>query len=601
MCLVKMIKRLFFAYLALIVLTVTAYAVSRVYTTPRDPETLYTTYLGSIRSFDPVSIADVISSDIAGHFYECLYNYKYGGRTDELIPQLAAAMPEVSADGLTYTFTIRPGIHFFDPQKQIWDDGVGPEVTAHDIVYSWKRMADFHSAAPSYSTVLQDNVVGLDEFRAYTEKTDEGKVDYDRPVEGLVAKDAHTLVVKLSRPVPNFVQLTAYLGLAATSRESVEKLAAKGQSLRERPIGTGPYGVIDYKPEQRIVLVANPAYRGRPDINPAEGAKLSATERLPHIQRIQFDYMPESLPPWYLFLQGRYDAMGIPKETFAQAITPERTLRPDFAARGINLKIDEDPGLYFLQFNMTDAVVGKNKALREAIALSIDRENFIRIYLNGRGIAGTGILPPDAPLYDKDYVGPFNRFDLAAAKLKVAEAKIAAGGKLPTLKLQMQDSDTDQRQYAEFLCAGFRAAGLDVKPEYNTYARYLEKLDAKEYQIAYGGWYPDYPDEKTYLRLFDATLAKPPGSNTTGYVNAVYQEKLERALVMPPSKERDALYLELAKIVDTDLPITPVFFPLRYRLRYDWVGNAKPPVFTQGFYAHWTLDTEKRRKALLGR
>lgn len=591
----RTIKYLFFAYLGLIVLAIGAYAVARSYRQPRDPQTFSTVFTVSLRSLEAAKVADVASSDITGHIYETLYNYKYGGAPDELIPQVAADFPSVSDDGLTYTIPIRRGIRFYDPQKTIWPDGVGPEITAHDVVFSWKRFADFNVAAPGYSSLLQDNIVGLDDFRSYTEKAGERNVDYDREVSGLKAIDDRTLQVTLTRPIPNFTQLIAGVPAAVISRDVIAKIG----TMRERPIGSGPYALIEYKNEQRIILERNPIYRGRPDVDGEGGKRLSPEERLPKIERILLEYAAEPLPAWHWFLKQRYDQMTIPKETFDAAITKGKELSPDLAARGIKLHKRDDAGLWYIQFNMTDPVIGKNPALRQAMSLAIDREKYIRVYRNGRGKPATSILPPDSPQYDPSYSSKWTKLDLDAARAKLKEAEAINGGPIPVLKLEMGATDTERRQVAEFFTQQWAQIGLRIEPSYNTYARFLDKMDSKTYQITYTGWSPDYPDAKTYLRLFDSTLAQPPGSNTFGYSNPTYQSILERSLTMKRSPERDVLYKQCRDILDDELPAIPIFYTTTYTLQYDWVGNVKTPWFTMGFYAYQTLDVEKRR-AMLG-
>jgi ABC-type transport system substrate-binding protein len=357
--------------------------------------------------------------------------------------------------------------------------------------------------------------------------------------------------------------------------------------------------MVEHRNEQRIVLQRNPVYRGRPDLTP--GDAISESERLPRIERIQWDYMLEPLPVWYLFLQGRYDISAIPKESFADVVTPQRTISPKYEAMGMRLRTRSDPGLFFYQFNLTNEVVGKNVALRRAVSLALDRETFVRVYRNGRALPGTGIFPPEVPLFDPNYVSKWSRYDPAAAREQVQEAIRIHGGPLPPIVLELPDSDTEMRQYAEFTVQACAEVGITIVPEYNSYARFLEKLDTKTYQFAWTGWYPDYPDEKTYLKLFDARLTKPPGSNTAGYVNPAYQALLEQAETMQRSPERDRLYLQMRDIIDDEVPVVSHYFPLVYSLRYDWVDNLKTANFTAGFMAHYTLDTAKRRKATLGR
>lgn len=587
------VKKLFFAYLSLLALAVIAYGVSRKFTPPRDKDTLYTIYNSTIRSMDPVKIADQPTSDIMGHVYETLYNYRFGGAVDEAFPQLAADFPKVSADGLTYTFPLRHGVRYYDPWGKAWPKDTVREVTAEDFVYSWKRFADANLKAPSFSTFLQGNVVGLDAFYDASAKPN-AVVDYNQPIEGLKAIDKYTFQVKLVSRIPNFVQYAAYMGLAPVPREAVEAYG----NLSQHPVGTGPYYLEDYRLDARIVLNANPYYRGKPDGNP--GDAIPEADRLPHIKRQRYDYAPEQLTAYYQFLQGGYDVLSVPTEAFAAAIDEKGNLRPALARKHIVLTKRTDLGLYYLQLNLTDKVIGKNLPLRQAMSLAIDRAEFIRVYLNGRGEVATGILPPDVPNFDPNYHVPFIRHDVDAARAKVREAVAVNGGPLPTFTLLMNGTSTLERQYAEFFCAQFREVGLGVTPEYNEYANVMDRIDKRAYQITLTGWAPDYPDEKTYLRLFDATLAPPPGSNASEYVNDEFQAALVPSLSMERSPRRDALYRKMRDLVDRDLPVIPLYYPLRFGLRYDWFGGFKNQLLNQGFFSYQTLDSDRRSKLIGG-
>jgi ABC-type transport system substrate-binding protein len=249
---------------------------------------------------------------------------------------------------------------------------------------------------------------------------------------------------------------------------------------------------------------------------------------------------------------------------------------------------------------MTDPIIGKNKPLRQAMSMAFDRDTFIKVYLNGRGAAGTGAFPPDAPLFDPKYCGKWNHFDLAQAKAKLAEAEKINGGPFPKLHIIMTDVDTTERQYGEYFKSQMARIGLVVEPECVTYDRFLERQDQKNFQMIWTGWAPDYPDERTYLALYDARLVKPPGSNTTGYVNAHFQDLFVKSESMLRSPQRDALYLQMRDIIDDDLPTFAIYYRLIYSLRFDWVGNVKDPLFNNMYNAHRTLDVNARRKALRG-
>src|SRR5687767_6013382 len=101
------VKWIFFGYLALVALVIVGIAVSFGMVPTRDPETLYLAYESNLKTLDPANIQDVPGSKVAGQVFETLYNYDYEQRPYVLIPELAADLPQVSADGLTVTIPIR--------------------------------------------------------------------------------------------------------------------------------------------------------------------------------------------------------------------------------------------------------------------------------------------------------------------------------------------------------------------------------------------------------------------------------------------------------------------------------------------------------------
>ena len=92
-----------------------------------------------VLSLDPADVGDSASHGVANEIFECLYQYHYLKRPYQLIPHLAADMPQISEDGLTYIIPIRKGLYFTD--DPCFENGKGKELTAHDVVYSWKRTA----------------------------------------------------------------------------------------------------------------------------------------------------------------------------------------------------------------------------------------------------------------------------------------------------------------------------------------------------------------------------------------------------------------------------------------------------------------------------
>src|SRR3989440_3089015 len=417
----RKVKWIFFIYIAIVSLLTVALGVSLKLHQPRDPQTLYNVYLANLKSLDPAVCNDTVGSAIIANVYECLYGYEYPVKPYKLYPQLAADMPKVSEDGKTYTIHLKKGVHFQDPEKLAFPTGVGPEMKASDVIHSWKRVANFHVASPNYSTIFQDKILGLDDFYAYTEQAKKNEVNYDRPVEGLQALDDYTIQIKLVRPAPQFRFQMAHGGASVVSRVADEYWSEKlkddpmATGLNKHCIGTGPYMMAENLEDQRIVFLANPSYRGRPDVDGY--ANLKPSERLPQIQRVQYDFFREQIPAWLLFQQKYYDILAnIPKESFNNVVNPDtQELWPALREKGIKLVKTPEASMYYFGFNANDSIVGKNKPLRQAMSMAHNREKYIRVYRNGRGIALNGPIPPGFETYDPNFKNPYTTFNLPAA------------------------------------------------------------------------------------------------------------------------------------------------------------------------------------------
>jgi len=120
---------------------------------------------GDFKGLDPIDAGDVESADQVCRVYEGLLEYAYLDRPYRAVPRLAEALPEVSADGLTYTFNIKSGVRFQD--DPCFPGGKGRELLAEDFVYSFKRLLDSKLQSQGY-WIFSDFVVGADEWMKKT-------------------------------------------------------------------------------------------------------------------------------------------------------------------------------------------------------------------------------------------------------------------------------------------------------------------------------------------------------------------------------------------------------------------------------------------------
>src|SRR5438094_2529024 len=165
---------------------------------------LRVTFQAAETGFDPVRVHDYYSGMIIEAIYDTLLTYDYLARPAKLVPQAAEAMPQVSADGRTYTLRIRKGITFAD---DLAFKGKKRELTAQDYAYSFRRFYDPKYRSP-YAFLFTGKIVGLDELAAQAKKS--GKFDYEAPVAGLQTPDRYTLVIRLKQPDVNFPYVLAF-------------------------------------------------------------------------------------------------------------------------------------------------------------------------------------------------------------------------------------------------------------------------------------------------------------------------------------------------------------------------------------------------------
>ena len=186
--------------------------------------------------FDPAQISDLYSSTLCANIFDALYEYEFLARPVRLRSNTAAALPEASADFKTFTIRVKPGIYFADDPAF---KGVKRELTAADYVYSIKRHFDPRWKSPTYTSLNNNRILGLDEVRQAALR-DKKPFDYDTQVEGLRALDRYTIQFKLAEPNPRFTdELSDPARTGAVAREVVELYGDRVMSTRSGRDRTG--------------------------------------------------------------------------------------------------------------------------------------------------------------------------------------------------------------------------------------------------------------------------------------------------------------------------------------------------------------------------
>ena len=569
--------------------------------TPRSEETEKTLKLvttAKVKGMDPIHSNDAASMREISKIYEGLLEYHYLVRPYILVPNLARAMPVVSADGVTYTFKIKKGIFFHG--SPAFPDGRGRELTARDFVYSIKRLADPKLQGRGW-WLLDEKIRGLNRWRdKYSELP---RTDYSEEVEGLKALDRYTLQFKLAKPFPQFLYALAMPFTFVVPREVVEHY---GKEFLNHPVGTGPFLLSVFRQQaNKIVYGKNPHYRAK--TFPCESsppykhiARAYCGKSLPLVEKIVVNIMVEPQPRWLNFLKGKIDYIGVPKDNFANTIPDAKNLSPQYAEKGIELVVAPSLDVTYIAFNH-DLKLFQNDLLRKAMSLAYDVHTFNKLFNNSTGLPAQSLLPPGIGAgYLKNYKNPYQGEggpeNLKRARELLARAGYPDGKGLPEITYDCPNSST-ARQEGEYFQKQMEQLGITVKVIQNTWPQLQKKIYARQIMTVGIGWQADYPDAENFLQLLYGSN-RPPGSNASGYNNPEFNKLFKKAAIMPDSPTRTALYQKLNKMAAEALPWIFRVHRQDYTLKHKWLKNYIPTDFEAGNGLYLDVDVETKKSYL---
>ena len=490
-------------------------------------------------------------------------------------------------------------------------------VQAADYVYQIKRLAHPRLHSPIFG-MMADKIVGLRELGEALEAAERrqpgGWLDLDAfPLAGVEVVDAHTWRIRIKGRYPQFLYWLAMPFFAPVPREvdrffSQPGMAEKNLSLDVWPVGSGPYFLSENQPNRRIVLRRNPNFHaetypcdGMPE-DVADGLLADCGQRLPFIDAAVFTREKEAIPYWNKFLQGYYDASGIGSDSFDQAVRIEVGgqvgLTEDMRAKGIRLLTSVRPSTFYMGFNLLDPVVGgldeKAAKLRQAISIAIDQEEYLSIFMNGRGIPGMSPLPPgifgyeDGPEGINPYVydwvdGKPQRKSLAEARRLLAEAgwphgRHAVSGEPLVLNLDTTSGGMGEKSRLDWLTRQFQKIDIQLVVRATDFNRFQDKLRKGAVQLYFLGWNADYPDPENFFFLLDGreSRVKSGGENSSNYANPEFDALFLAMKAMDNTPARLEIIRRMKRIVQHDAPWIFAFHPKTYTLTHAWLKNRKP-------------------------
>ena len=431
---------------------------------------------------------------------------------------------DVSADGKTYTFHLRPDSKYSD----------GALLTAHNYEYAWKRLAD-PELAGEYQFIGCDIIAGYSEYAATTCQgktlTETQALDLPalRDAMGVKAVDDNTLEIRLVHPAPYFLSIAALWVGVPTLEENANDLDGLAGAVPSAYVGNGPFMLVQHDHEEKAIFEANPNYQG-----PLGPVKLKAVE---------FTFINESAVAFQAYRNGELDVSSVVAEDLS-ALESD----PDLSKQIVDL-----PGncTFYLAFNNARAPFD-NQKVRQAFAQAFDREAWVRDVLQGLGAPTQTFIPPGFPGYEQ---GDQWAFDPAKAKATLAEAGFPNGQGLPPITLTFSASARNQVRYEWIAKQIEQNLGVDVTldPADPTAYTALVKDPATHPQLIVLGWCADFPDPQNWL----TAVFKSNGSvaRRISWGNKEFDDLVTQADVEPDAAKRAELYSRAQKLLIQETPV----------------------------------------------
>ena len=435
----------------------------------------------------------------------------------EPAPDIAASMPTVSADNLTYTFKLREDVKFQD----------GRPVKAADFKYSWEREADPSTNSPTAATYLGD-IVGVKDKLA-------GKANQ---VSGVKVIDDYTLQVTIVSPESYFLYKLTFPTAFVVDENNVKS----GQNWWQKPNGTGPFKLSQWVQNTSLTLEKNDLYYG-------EKAKIG---------QVKFTYN-SNYSDMDLYELGQIDVTGASLLYYDKIMDKSEPFYND-------LSVSPELSLDYIGFNCSQPPFDDIN-VRRAFSMAIDKDKIINLSYRDMLQKAGGILPPGMPGYNQNLVGL--NYDVTQAKALIASSKYGSTDKLPPIVLTITGEGGGAGPLLQALVYQWKQnLGVDIK------IRQIDPLlSASDFgqevdQMYYFGWIADYPHPQDFL---DVLFRSNSDYNYGRYSNSAVDALIQQANQTLDQGQSFTLYQQAEQKIVDDAACIPLSFGKSYTLVKQYV------------------------------
>lgn len=437
---------------------------------------------------DPSLVTDLISAQSLANTMEGLY--RYSGQN--LKPALSTKIVKPTNNGLTYTFPLRKNAQ--------WSNG--DPITAQDFVFAWRRSVD--PKTKSQYAYIYEGVANAKDISANK-----------KPVNslGVKALDQHTLQVTLEKPIPYFDKLMAFQTFYPQNSKVVNKWGKKYGTDSKTLVFSGPYKLQNWSSSDNSWLqVKNDKYWNAKNVK---------------VKKLKYQVVKDASTALNLYQSGKMDRAELTGDTSKQMK----------GSKGYGvLKVNST---YYLEMNQKKLPMFKNAKLRQAFALSINRQQLTKKVLGNGTSAETSVTPRnmsfDPQNKSKDFVAEtsasgkkYTQYDLPAAKKLWREGLQETGNTGKKINLTMLGDDTDiSKQQAEFLQSQLeKLPGVKITLNNVPFKTRISRSEKGDFDLVVSAWNADFPDPINFLSLFTSDNSYNRGK----WSDAKYDELVNKSL-----------------------------------------------------------------------
>lgn len=430
----------------------------------------------------------------------------------EAVPGAASSW-DISEDGLTYTFHMR--------ENAKWSNG--DPVTAGDFEFTFRRIMDPKTAA-GYASVLY--------AIKNAEKVATGKMPVDQL--GVKALDDKTLQITLKNPAPYFLELLTHQTGFPVNKKAVEKFGDKF-TLPGNMVTNGAYTLVSFNPNDKIAMKKNPNYWD------ASNVKIDAVNWIPFEDRAS--------------CMRRFEAKEI---DVCSDVSAEQM---DYVKEHFGKEFRHAPylGIYYIDIKGEPSGKLRDKRVREAISLAIDRKFIGEEVWRGVMLPAYSMVPPgianyvnDAPKLAFGNEDILDREDKAKELLK--EAGVEPGMLSVTLRYNTSENHKNTMAAVASMLKNIGINATLNEVEGTTYFNFLQEKGM--FDITRDGWIGDYNDPNSFLELFTT------GNyfNYADWSNKDYDALMAKSATATDLAERAKILSEAEKILLSDGAVVPLMY-----------------------------------------